>query len=161
MNVGLIEGVKLGLVGANRSGKTTLLRAMTGEISLTGGEVRRASGLLLFWLRRNLFAASSLINYYVTVKLSCMIFLKGIIQMSIDSIVGELDAEIARLQQARALLSSIKHDQPAKPAKSTISASSIETAQVARRKRRLSPAARKRIAEAQRKRWSKVKASNK
>lgn len=41
----LRNGTKLGLVGPNGSGKTTLLRAMTDEIPVSAGEVRRAPGL--------------------------------------------------------------------------------------------------------------------
>lgn len=74
--------------------------------------------------------------------------------MTIASIVEELDVEIARLQQVRALLSDRRHPGSA----------SIATARrpdgrkgVARKKRTLSPEARKKIAEAQRKRWASQK----
>jgi hypothetical protein len=60
--------------------------------------------------------------------------------MTLDNIIASIDAEIARFTKARALLA----DSPTKgtPPKS----------------RKLSPAARKRIADAQRKRWAKQKA---
>jgi ATP-binding cassette subfamily F protein uup len=49
VNVTLVNGLKLGLAGANGSGKTTLLRAVTGEIPLSGGEIRRATGLRIVY----------------------------------------------------------------------------------------------------------------
>ncbi len=45
----LIAGLKLGLVGPNGSGKTTLLRAMTGELPLSGGQLRRAPALRIVY----------------------------------------------------------------------------------------------------------------
>ena len=39
------NGMKLGLVGPNGSGKTTILRAISGEIPIAGGEIKRAKGL--------------------------------------------------------------------------------------------------------------------
>jgi len=45
----LINGLKLGLAGANGSGKTTLLRAITSEVALSAGEVRRAPGLRIVY----------------------------------------------------------------------------------------------------------------
>jgi RecJ-like exonuclease len=78
--------------------------------------------------------------------------------MAIDSILVQIDAEIARLTQVRSLLANIGSvavtvAQPkAKnaPAKVKI-----------RKKRVLSPEARKRIADAQRKRWAAQKAKTK
>lgn len=49
VSVKLTNGLKLGLVGPNGSGKTTLLRAITGELPLSGGEVRRAAGLRIVY----------------------------------------------------------------------------------------------------------------
>jgi ATP-binding cassette subfamily F protein uup len=46
---GLTAGLRLGLVGPNGSGKTTLLRAITGELPLSGGEVRRAPTLRIVY----------------------------------------------------------------------------------------------------------------
>ena len=65
--------------------------------------------------------------------------------MTVDTIVASIDSEIARLQQARALLSG---DATKKAVKTP-----------ARRKRKMSAAARKRIGDAQRKRWAKQRAS--
>jgi ATP-binding cassette subfamily F protein uup len=49
VSVNLMNGLKLGLAGANGSGKTTLLRAITGEIPLSGGDIRRAPGLRIVY----------------------------------------------------------------------------------------------------------------
>ena len=49
VSVKLTNGLKLGLVGPNGSGKTTLLRGVTGELPLSGGEVRRAAGLRIVY----------------------------------------------------------------------------------------------------------------
>jgi ATP-binding cassette subfamily F protein uup len=49
VSVALTNGLKLGLAGANGSGKTTVLRAITGEITLSAGEIRRASGLRIVY----------------------------------------------------------------------------------------------------------------
>ena len=64
-------------------------------------------------------------------------------------ILKEIDAEIARLQRARELLAG---DSLAKR-------SSMKTPSAApvRKKRKLSAEARRRIAEAQRRRWAKIK----
>jgi hypothetical protein len=74
--------------------------------------------------------------------------------MTIDSILSQLDAEIARLTQVRSLLAS--------SAKSTSKLSIPKAGKVTRRKKRvLSAEARKRIADAQRKRWAAQKAKSK
>jgi hypothetical protein len=62
--------------------------------------------------------------------------------MTIEKILASIDSEIAQLKQARALLSGAK--KAATPA--------------APKKRKMSAAARKRIGDAQRKRWAKQKA---
>jgi hypothetical protein len=78
--------------------------------------------------------------------------------MSTDSLLSQIDAEIARLQQARSLLANT----------GKLAAQVIErkTKQVAvkvkaKKTRVLSPEARKRIADAQRKRWAAQKAKTK
>jgi hypothetical protein len=73
--------------------------------------------------------------------------------MTIDSLIAEIDGEIKRLQQARVLLSG-NHGRH-------ISATKAATKGATGKRRTLSTAARKRIAEAQRKRWAKQKAANK
>jgi hypothetical protein len=62
--------------------------------------------------------------------------------MTVERILSSIDAEIARLTQIRALLSG---------------SSSTDTAAPVLKRRKLSAAARKKIAEAQRKRWAKQK----
>ena len=65
--------------------------------------------------------------------------------MTMDKILASIDSEIAQLKRARALLSgdvTKKTDTPATP-----------------NRRRMSAAARKRIGDAQRKRWAKQKAA--
>ena len=71
--------------------------------------------------------------------------------MSIKSILAEIDVEIARLQEVKKLLSSA----------GVGSGNKSTTAARKRSKRKLSPEARARIAEAQRKRWAAVKKSTK
>lgn len=72
--------------------------------------------------------------------------------MDTESIINQIDAEIGRLREVRAFLSGDKvavkkSVAPAKKAK--------------RRRRTMSPEARKRIADAQRKRWAAVKRATK
>lgn len=64
--------------------------------------------------------------------------------MTTDKIIAEIDAEIARLKQARALLSSTASEGDVKPV---------------RKRRKMSKAARAKIAAAQRNRWAKQKAA--
>jgi len=78
--------------------------------------------------------------------------------MAIDSILSQIDAEIARLKQVRSLLSGL----------GSISVAVAEPvakktpAKAGRKKKRvLSPEARKRIADAQRKRWAAQKTKSK
>lgn len=73
--------------------------------------------------------------------------------MAIDSILAEIDAEIARLTHVRALLSGTGKSAN-KAATKTTTAPAVRR----RKKRVLSAEARKRIAEAQRKRWAAQKA---
>lgn len=82
--------------------------------------------------------------------------------MEVSRILAEIDSQIAKLQQARALLAGIEPAKrgPGRP-KSLTSLAKSPTPGV---KRVLSPEARKRIADAQRKRWAatrKAKAATK
>lgn len=72
--------------------------------------------------------------------------------MSLDNLLSTIDAEIARLQQARALLARTS----TRGGKRT---STSPAPTKAGRKRKMSAEARRRIAEAQRKRWAAQKAA--
>jgi hypothetical protein len=78
--------------------------------------------------------------------------------MAIESILAQIDEEIAKLTQIRALLATtgVAAKKLAAPkAKMT----AVKAKQ--RKRRTLSPEARKRIADAQRKRWAAQKAKSK
>jgi hypothetical protein len=77
--------------------------------------------------------------------------------MAIDSILAQLDAEIARLTQVRSLLASSGKVTARLPERKN----SKGPAAKGRKKRVLSAEARKRIADAQRKRWAAQKAKAK
>ncbi len=77
-------------------------------------------------------------------------------RMSIESILAEIDAEIARLTQVRALLAG-----SAKVASTIIDRRTKKAPGRTPKKRVLSAEARKRIADAQRKRWAAQKAKSK
>ncbi|HEY4354821.1 MAG TPA: ABC-F family ATP-binding cassette domain-containing protein [Acidobacteriaceae bacterium] len=49
LNFGITNGIKLGLLGPNGSGKTTILRAMTGELPVSAGVVKRANTLRIVY----------------------------------------------------------------------------------------------------------------
>jgi hypothetical protein len=72
--------------------------------------------------------------------------------MAIENILSQIDSEISRLQQARALLANIgaAATKTGRPAKAKTG-----------KKRILSAEARKRIADAQRRRWAAVRAKAK
>ena len=71
--------------------------------------------------------------------------------MDMTSIIAEIDAEIEKLQKARALLSNLDGVVKETPA----------PVKAVTKRRRLSPKARKAIADAQRKRWAAVKSAKK
>jgi hypothetical protein len=90
--------------------------------------------------------------------------------MVIDSILAQIDAEIAKLTQVRSLLANTgniaatiterltkKAPKAKKPAKAAKPAKVAKAAK-AKKRRTLSPEARQRIADAQRKRWAAQKA---
>jgi hypothetical protein len=77
--------------------------------------------------------------------------------MTIDSILSQIDAEIARLTQVRTLLAGSGAVSITLPTRKTKSA----PAKSLKKKRVLSLEARKRIADAQRKRWAAQKSKSK
>jgi hypothetical protein len=79
--------------------------------------------------------------------------------MSIDSILVQIDAEISRLKQVRSLLANTG-DVAVKVTERKTRKSSAKVKK-AKKTRVLSPEARKRIADAQRKRWAAQKAKTK
>jgi hypothetical protein len=88
--------------------------------------------------------------------------------MAIESILTQIDAEIAKLKQVRSLLAStgkvaVEVTEPTtkkagKAAKAAKAVKAAPAGKKAKKRRVLSPEARKRIAEAQRKRWAAQKA---
>ncbi len=72
-------------------------------------------------------------------------------------ILSAIDEEIARLRQARALLGGVSNPTTRKTAKRASASASSEP----KPRRKLSAKARHAIAEAQRKRWAKVKSQKK
>jgi hypothetical protein len=78
--------------------------------------------------------------------------------MTIDSILALIDAEIAKLTQVRSLLASTGKVATQVTEHITKKAAPTAKARKAKKRRKLSPEARKRIADAQRKRWAALKA---
>jgi hypothetical protein len=77
-----------------------------------------------------------------------------------NRLVHEIDSEISRLQQARALLTgggSAKRGPGRPKAASATRKAAANAPKSGKRKRRLSPEGRKRIADAMRKRWAERK----
>jgi hypothetical protein len=73
--------------------------------------------------------------------------------MNIQDIFAEIDAEISKLQQVKALLSGTSITEKRKPSRPT----NASLSRIAKTKRTLSAAARAKIATAQRARWAKVR----
>ena len=78
--------------------------------------------------------------------------------MSVDTILAQIDAEIARLTQVRSLLTNTNNLDTRLTGRKAKKAA-VKTN--VRKTRVLSPEARKRIADAQRKRWAAQKAKTK
>ncbi len=80
--------------------------------------------------------------------------------MEVSRIIAELDAQISKLQQARALLAGATapaaRTGPGRPKGSK----NAPAATAAPRKRKLSPEGRKRIADAMKKRWAERRKQN-
>jgi ATP-binding cassette subfamily F protein uup len=53
VRLGILSGMRVGLVGPNGSGKSTLLRLLLGEIPPTSGTVRRAEALRMVYFDQN------------------------------------------------------------------------------------------------------------
>jgi hypothetical protein len=78
--------------------------------------------------------------------------------MDFHRLIQEIDSEISRLQQARALLVGEPAKRgPGRPKAKAAHKAAAATGKPAKRKRRLSPEGRKRIADAMRKRWAERK----
>ena len=79
--------------------------------------------------------------------------------MGVSEIIASVDREIAILQQARALLGGAPTSPPRKRAgrrantSAAVKTAALKPAKTARKKRKLSPEGRKRIAEAVKRRW--------
>lgn len=80
--------------------------------------------------------------------------------MNVSRILSEIDAEIARLQQARTALTAIGANGTVAPRRGRPKGSTNKTvAKSSARKRNLSPEGRKRIAEAMKRRWAERRAA--
>jgi hypothetical protein len=76
--------------------------------------------------------------------------------VEVSRIIAEIDTQIKKLQQARALLADTPHTSrtgPGRP-KGSKNGAPAAPAAAAPRKRKLSPEGRKRIADAMKKRWA-------
>jgi len=81
--------------------------------------------------------------------------------MAIDSILSLIDAEIARLTQVRSLLATTgKVTAKLTERKARKALAEVKTKAKTKKRRVLSPEARERIAEAQRKRWAAQKSKD-
>jgi hypothetical protein len=78
--------------------------------------------------------------------------------MDVGRILSEIDAEIARLQQARAALTSIGASGTVAPKRGRPKGS-VNKKSAKPRKRNLTPEGRKRIAEAMKRRWAERRAT--
>lgn len=72
--------------------------------------------------------------------------------MGVSEILAQIDREIAQLQKARTLLGGAGAKKPSK-------AAAPAARKAAKRKRKLTPEGRKRIAEAVKRRWARQKAA--
>jgi hypothetical protein len=73
--------------------------------------------------------------------------------MDVSKIIAEIDAQIAPLQQARAVLLGLRRGRP-KGSTNAAKTVAVKVAKPSKRKRNLSPEGRKRIAEAMKRRWA-------
>jgi len=80
--------------------------------------------------------------------------------MALNEILAQIDVEIARLQQARALLGATGV-QKARRGRPKLNTDGSLLSKPAKKKRNLSPEGRARIAEAVKRRWARQKAAKK
>ena len=78
--------------------------------------------------------------------------------MDVGRILSEIDAEIARLQQARSALTGIAASGVVAPKRGRPKGSANKKSAKPGRKRNLTPEGRKRIAEAMKRRWAERRA---
>lgn len=78
--------------------------------------------------------------------------------MEVTRIIAEIDAQILKLQQARALLADAT--QPSRAGRGRPKGSTKAAAPAGKRKRKLTPEGRKRIADAMKKRWAERRRQN-
>jgi hypothetical protein len=81
--------------------------------------------------------------------------------MDVSRILSEIDAEIARLQQARSALTAIAGSGTVAARRGRPKGSTNKSTAKPGRKRNLSPEGRKRIADAMKRRWAERRASTK
>jgi len=79
--------------------------------------------------------------------------------MDVTRILSEIDAEIARLQQARTALTAIAASGTVAPRRGRPKGSTNKKTAKPRRKRNLTPEGRKRIADAMKRRWAERRAA--
>lgn len=79
--------------------------------------------------------------------------------MDVSRILSEIDAEISRLQQARAALTGISSSGTVAPRRGRPKGSVNKTTAKSGSKRKLSPEGRKRIADAMKRRWAERRAA--
>ncbi len=81
--------------------------------------------------------------------------------MEVRTIIAEIDAQIAKLQQARTLLSGVETEssarRPGRPKGSKNAAAVVPAVMKKIAGRKLSPEGRKRIADAMKRRWAEKK----
>jgi hypothetical protein len=80
--------------------------------------------------------------------------------MDVTRILSEIDAEIARLQQARSALTGIAGSGTVAPRRGRPKGSKNSAPAKTARKRNISPEGRKRIAEAMKRRWAERRATS-
>ena len=80
--------------------------------------------------------------------------------MEVSRIIAEIDAQISKLQQARALLAGTTASSAPRAGRGRPKGSKNASTATTPRKRKLSPEGRKRIADAMRKRWAERRKQN-